>query len=90
MPTLPRVPPTHRTPPWVTQSLQAATPVGSSIPRPPLSLLRAATTVANERSVVVTQDDGTAVNKRMLYTPKYAVVAHNATRQLNALFQIEQ
>jgi len=50
-------------------------------------LLRAATTVANERTLVFTEDDGTETTKRLLYTPRYGCIAHNASRQLNALLQ---
>ena len=51
-------------------------------------MLKAATTVANERTLTITDADGTERTIYVLFSPKYSVFAHNDDRQLNALFQM--
>ena len=51
-------------------------------------MLKAATTIANERSLFIHKPDGTAEAGGMLYSPKYIMFAHNDERQLNALLQM--
>lgn len=51
-------------------------------------MLKAATTIANERTLEIAKPDGSVAVGGMLYSPKYIVFAHNDDRQLNALLQM--
>lgn len=51
-------------------------------------MLKAATTIANERTLEIAKPDGSVAAGGMLYSPKYIIFAHNDDRQLNALLQM--